>query len=581
MNLTKTQMDKITDAFTNKVNSSPGLRAHQAAVETTPTKSTSNPPRTAADSRPMMTYSLGSSADENRGVPSTPFSELMPQVQADGQMPDIFAHKGPSLPKRRNLRSPVPIQADASRIPGLVAYRPPTESVAHPVSPLRQSNHGRDSDGVSAYCPSAHLSDSIYLGQKHTTTSSQRSMGGPVVGMYNAWNSMGNTSDYPEPSSRTHNLAQRPRRSKSTSDGLVSDSMSRMMGPVHTLPPPPSPLSSHNSRWATDVQNDTAEGDLFSPLALYFRGRDFPTSKRGEKVMIGRNGWLERTERSPERGLQTTRKKRAGIIESIKKIAKDMTAEFANTGRRSQPSTREAASHIAISLTPREQSLLFCELEFHLTSALHDFITAELERGHLVADNLKSISDWWLSQGRPKVIGFRYDLETQLELVCLHVHDFNFYGRHQSNPVEIAGLLDAMKADARQIRVRTFCQPDSVIAKQLVDSQSLFNMINVSHCRQLGLSEIVQFFRVIVGREKQKREAQRTTASHPCSARNLAVDDSRWGRHRYEKDWQRQHGDQIFPASEVRYESEVVHDYDEAVVEPLPYARRHRGQSST
>lgn len=137
-----------------------------------------------------------------------------------------------------------------------------------------------------------------------------------------------------------------------------------------------------------------------------------------------------------------------------------------------------------------------------MTSALNDYITSEFDKGHLLPDNLKKISDFWLQQGRPRVISFRYDLETQLELVALHLNEFNFYGRRQSNPVEIMGLLHSMKVNARAMRVRTFCQPDSVITKQLIDSQSLFNLLNVSNAQQLALAEIGQFFRMIVQRER-------------------------------------------------------------------------------
>jgi hypothetical protein len=164
------------------------------------------------------------------------------------------------------------------------------------------------------------------------------------------------------------------------------------------------------------------------------------------------------------------------------------------------------SSHVTISLDAREQSLLYCELEFHLTSAMNDYITAEFEKGHLLPDNLKKTSDSWIQQGRPRVISFRYDLETQLELVALHLKEFNFYGRRQNNPAEIMGLLHSMKVNARAMRVRTFCQPDSVIAKQLIDSQSLFNMLNVSNAQQLALAEIGRFFRMIVERECAKHE---------------------------------------------------------------------------
>jgi hypothetical protein len=167
---------------------------------------------------------------------------------------------------------------------------------------------------------------------------------------------------------------------------------------------------------------------------------------------------------------------------------------------------------MAVSLDSREQSLLYCELEFHLTNALNEFIISELDRGHLDPDKLKKIADAWHQFGRPRVVGFRYDLETQLELVSLHIDEFVFYGRRQGNPTEIVGLLQAMKTNARAIAVRTFCQPDSVIAKQLVDAQSLFNLINAGEIQQLALAEIAQFFKVIIEREvRSNRQKGRDT----------------------------------------------------------------------
>ncbi|PHH73241.1 hypothetical protein CDD83_4793 [Cordyceps sp. RAO-2017] len=134
-----------------------------------------------------------------------------------------------------------------------------------------------------------------------------------------------------------------------------------------------------------------------------------------------------------------------------------MTSEFHGGTSRSKPLVMEkSTSHVPISLDAREQSLLYCELEFHLTTALNEYITAELDKGHLVPGNLKKVSDGWKSQGRPKVVGFRYDLETQLHL--------------------------------------------------LVDAQSLFNLVNVSNVQQAALAEVVQFFEVIVEREQDQRE---------------------------------------------------------------------------
>lgn len=145
---------------------------------------------------------------------------------------------------------------------------------------------------------------------------------------------------------------------------------------------------------------------------------------------------------------------------------------------------------------------MFCELEFILTSAIHGYINSQFNAGRLDADKYKKISDGWQQKGRPKVVGFRYDLETQLDLIHLHLLAFKFYGDRSGVPAAIGGLLEMMKVNARAMRIRTFCQPDSVIAKQLLDSQSLFNLLGCSEMRQVQLAEVVQFFKTVLEREE-------------------------------------------------------------------------------
>jgi hypothetical protein len=169
-------------------------------------------------------------------------------------------------------------------------------------------------------------------------------------------------------------------------------------------------------------------------------------------------------------------------------------------------------SRTLISLSPREQSLLYCELEYHVSNCLHDYIVIQLEHGRLDEDKLAGIAKEWSQKGRPRVVEYRYDLETQINLIHTHMEHVRFYGRRQGNPVELAGLLHAMKVNARSMRIRTFCQPDSVIAKQLVDSQSLFNTLGASEHEQIALAEVVQFFKVIVERQQVYREKQERQA---------------------------------------------------------------------
>jgi hypothetical protein len=76
-----------------------------------------------------------------------------------------------------------------------------------------------------------------------------------------------------------------------------------------------------------------------------------------------------------------------------------------------------------------------------------------------------------------------------------------FYSRLAS-ATAILGVIDTAKANARVMRVRTFCQPDTVIAKQLLDAQGLFNILGCPEDQQIKLAEIIAFFKAAVERAR-------------------------------------------------------------------------------
>ncbi|KAK4462464.1 hypothetical protein QBC42DRAFT_157814, partial [Cladorrhinum samala] len=156
---------------------------------------------------------------------------------------------------------------------------------------------------------------------------------------------------------------------------------------------------------------------------------------------------------------------------------------------------------LQISLSPREQSLVYCELDFAVASALSRYLESQFTRGRVNLDVLKRTAENWARKGRPKVLGFRYDIETQIEIVKQHVNDFKFYGRAASNPA-ILGILDMMRTDAKVMAVRSYCYPDTVIAKWLSDTLSLFSLIGAEDLQIAGIRGIQAFFQAVVSREQ-------------------------------------------------------------------------------
>ncbi|KAF2999179.1 hypothetical protein E8E14_005268 [Neopestalotiopsis sp. 37M] len=258
-----------------------------------------------------------------------------------------------------------------------------------------------------------------------------------------------------------------PREDKKLQQGLVRSAT------VHDLP-------------SAKLPPQSALADQFSPLTPWVMNLD---RRQASKNLFGDNGWLQdSTQTKDEKKNQPS--KTANFFGSIKKMAKDLNTNFKTHTRRSSE-----FHHATISLSPREQSLIYCELEYALSEALDLYIKSQHNGGRLNPDKLKTISDKWFAKGRPRVLGFRYDLETQLDLIGLHVDEFRFYGPAQLTDSAVAGLLSVMKGNARTMRVRHLAQPDAVVVKHILDAQALLRMLASDESLQMAVVECSEFYK--------------------------------------------------------------------------------------
>ncbi|KAK1998874.1 hypothetical protein LX36DRAFT_718159 [Colletotrichum falcatum] len=469
LNLTENQVDRLTDVFSNK-SESPSRRGRVDNSGRARSPVRNNDFNGAQVHESISHRGFPSQAQNGRSryeIPpgesdSTTFSELMPASnhKAKGSLAS-------SLAERRRQNTPMPVNVNDCRQYGTVVGEP--ESVPRVLQPMTPDMPSPASiepvDSSSIYSQSEGRPSPLHVKKDEIPQQIKN-----VLQSCSGW--------------RDANIPAPP-------PGMATrGGDDRGHGP-------------HKGRLEALRQPAMDASQIYSPLRPYFAYKELPVQKIAGKTLIGEQGWLERPNQSPDRKKKDGSPKKPGLLDSLKKVAREMGK---SSGRRPRDMEREGkVSRVTISLDPREQSLLYCELEFHISNALHSYITNELNHGRLNPDKLKKIADGWNQKGRPRVVGFRYDLETQLELVHLHIDEFRFFGRRQSNPLEIAGLLHAMKVNARSLRIRTYCQPDSVIAKQLVDSQSLCNTIGCSEAQQIAIAEIAQFFKVIVEREQTYR----------------------------------------------------------------------------
>lgn len=213
-----------------------------------------------------------------------------------------------SLAERRQREHPGQIQAadDCSTV--RKPQRPSMEPISwalSPLSPILGEDAPKANGDQGPLSRGPRCAESSYLGFSKAGARDE-AVDEEIADKYATWLQMTTPTEEVESSARAQKSAQKRLQVETASDGSErSISLLSPRGPEAML--------------------QTAESPLFSPLALYFRGQGFPSKKMGEKTMIGDNGWLERTEKVSGQG----RHKKTGVLESIKRIAKEMVSPAA------------------------------------------------------------------------------------------------------------------------------------------------------------------------------------------------------------------------------------------------------------
>ncbi|KAK8039423.1 hypothetical protein PG993_007834 [Apiospora rasikravindrae] len=467
-------------------------------------------------------------------------------------------------PAQKGKRRPMPLNLnDARKYGEIVSHRKNIEVVHNPVptTPALEGNNSTIVDNNNDASSSVYTSDPPttstppFISPLHITKRTANI--GRKLNVLKAYNDY-KESTTPNPESA---LLKTPFRSKSVTASNMKQKEPEVPD-TSTVPTtinsPSSPRHSYSqqgsmrpnipkSATTNDLKRDDGQPEPFTPLTPWL----LASSVHIKKNLFGEHGWLKDTsaaEPKPEP------QRKSGIFDGLRKVARDLAekAEFKTTSNRprsknvaaaaTSPRRQSITKRMTISLDPREQSLLYCELEYTLSNALDIYIKTQLNGGRLDPAKLKKVSDGWAAKGRPRVVGFRYDLETQVELVRLHLYQFRFYHshygsyNHQSHETLLGGgggggtedstaaidaILYAVKCNARVMRVRSLCQPDSVIAKHVLDAQALLGLLGAAEGMHRALAEVSQFFKVVVERERavrRTREASIRALPHEVAA---------------------------------------------------------------
>ena len=131
------------------------------------------------------------------------------------------------------------------------------------------------------------------------------------------------------------------------------------------------------------------------------------------------------------------------------------------------------------------------------------------EEQRLQPVTLHKILASWYSKNRPQVMEFMFDQTTQRDLIQQNIESFCFYGPHATSLVAMTRMMQAWKSLAREMAVRTFCSPDSVVKKHLNDAYKILEMLGAPVVTISAFEEIAKQAKDIMTRERKRVEAKK------------------------------------------------------------------------
>ncbi|KAI9847642.1 MAG: hypothetical protein M1838_000818 [Thelocarpon superellum] len=278
--------------------------------------------------------------------------------------------------------------------------------------------------------------------------------------------------------------------------------------PSHERGSPSRGRSRSSVKFLDDVPEEEAEVSLPpSPVAR---------SRSPMKKMFGEKGWLGRSASYKDMGHGTPKKglKHWGgrIKQRVEGLTEDMTRlmpnPFPQESAASSSGPSPAPRKFAVSLDPMMQSKLQSEAELMICVTANQFLMQQRKEGRMSVESLVKVTERWKNQGRPQVIEFQFDQATQRELVMLNLKSFRFFGQHMESAMGINTMLYNWKTVAKEMAVRTFCTPDTVIRKHLHDIYLILELLGAPLSTFLAFQEIQLRTLKTIREEQARRDAQ-------------------------------------------------------------------------
>ncbi|KAL9616896.1 MAG: hypothetical protein Q9160_008285 [Pyrenula sp. 1 TL-2023] len=275
-----------------------------------------------------------------------------------------------------------------------------------------------------------------------------------------------------------------------------------------------------------------------------------PTRKRSRsphKRLFGENGWLSRSNSAKEASADRSAKqnneessRRPGfrlwgekakqkpedtvhhLLTSDKSCADDVEPQYA-------PPTKSSTSHndsegtssqvyrstFPISIDAMTQMVIYAELELLIVTQVNRYLMEQHKKTRISADSVTKVVTHWKSKNRPQVLEFMFDQQTQRELVLYNISSLQFADKYHHNNVKLHGVLSQWKAIAKEMNVRTFCNPDSMIKEHVLVTRKICEMVNARGGAYTALGQLEELVKTLIKDAETERQERRMKLGTP------------------------------------------------------------------
>ena len=177
-----------------------------------------------------------------------------------------------------------------------------------------------------------------------------------------------------------------------------------------------------------------------------------------------------------------------------------------NTGSSKEVSATESPpTKFPVSINPRTQSFLLAEMELMICATANKYLMDQHRAGRVSLESVIKLTNGWKAKNRPQVIEFQYDQMTLCEFISWHMDVFRFYGSCAEDPIALQAMFKAWKTLAKEMSVRTYCSPDSMLKKQMCDIYKILELLGAATVTFLAFQELHMGTLKRMDSEKKKR----------------------------------------------------------------------------